>query len=148
MEVMCEIADKKSRRARVATPGILVVGAGVSGCACAAALARRGVGVTVLGEALDGVGRPQFGPVVSARGGLAEVAEVLGRLPKELREVWLDAAMLPEGAGFLIVDRRLVSVETKRRLEGMQGVEFRQVKMTCRAGWLINASPPWGLQAL
>jgi hypothetical protein len=29
-----------------------------------------------------------------------------------------------------------------------EGVEFRQVKMTCRAGWLINASPPWGLQAL
>jgi hypothetical protein len=28
------------------------------------------------------------------------------------------------------------------------GVEFRPVKMVCRAGWLINASPPWGLQAL
>ncbi len=28
------------------------------------------------------------------------------------------------------------------------GVEFRQVKMKCRSGWLINASPPWGLQAL
>ncbi|MFC1889339.1 carboxypeptidase-like regulatory domain-containing protein [Thermodesulfobacteriota bacterium] len=28
------------------------------------------------------------------------------------------------------------------------GVEFRPVKMKCRAGWLVNASPPWGLQAL
>ena len=28
------------------------------------------------------------------------------------------------------------------------GVAFRSVKMKCRAGWLVNASPPWGLQAL
>lgn len=28
------------------------------------------------------------------------------------------------------------------------GVSFRQVKMKCRAGLLVNASPPWGLQAL
>ena len=28
------------------------------------------------------------------------------------------------------------------------GVAFRPVKMKCRSGWLINASPPWGLQAL
>lgn len=28
------------------------------------------------------------------------------------------------------------------------GVEFTQVKMKCRAGLLVNASPPWGLQAL
>jgi hypothetical protein len=27
------------------------------------------------------------------------------------------------------------------------GVVFSQVKMKCRAGWLVNASPPWGLQA-
>lgn len=29
-----------------------------------------------------------------------------------------------------------------------EGMEFTQVKMKCRPGWLINASPPWGLQAL
>lgn len=29
-----------------------------------------------------------------------------------------------------------------------EGVRFRQVRMTCRAGVLINASPPWGLQVL
>lgn len=28
------------------------------------------------------------------------------------------------------------------------GVEFTQVRMKCRAGILVNASPPWGLQAL
>ena len=28
------------------------------------------------------------------------------------------------------------------------GVEFTQVRMKCEAGWLVNASPPWGLQAL
>lgn len=28
------------------------------------------------------------------------------------------------------------------------GVEFRQVRMQCRPGFLVNASPPWGLQAL
>lgn len=28
------------------------------------------------------------------------------------------------------------------------GVRFTQVKMKCRAGYLVNASPPWGLQAL
>jgi hypothetical protein len=28
------------------------------------------------------------------------------------------------------------------------GVTFTHVKMKCRSGWVINASPPWGLQAL
>jgi hypothetical protein len=28
------------------------------------------------------------------------------------------------------------------------GVEFRDVKIKCRAGVLVNASPPWGLQAI
>jgi hypothetical protein len=28
------------------------------------------------------------------------------------------------------------------------GVEIRRIKMKCRAGWLVNASPPWGLQVL
>jgi hypothetical protein len=29
-----------------------------------------------------------------------------------------------------------------------QGAEFRQVRMKCRIGVLVNASPPWGLQRL
>jgi len=28
------------------------------------------------------------------------------------------------------------------------GMTFRPVRITCRAGWLVNASPPWGLQAI
>ncbi|WP_143141445.1 carboxypeptidase regulatory-like domain-containing protein [Nannocystis exedens] len=28
------------------------------------------------------------------------------------------------------------------------GAEFRQVRMKCRVGWLVNAAPPWGLQRL
>jgi hypothetical protein len=28
------------------------------------------------------------------------------------------------------------------------GATFRDVKVKCRAGWLVNASPPWGLQRL
>lgn len=28
------------------------------------------------------------------------------------------------------------------------GVELRQVRMKCRAGFLINASPPWGMQRM
>jgi len=28
------------------------------------------------------------------------------------------------------------------------GATFRPLVMTCRAGWLVNASPPWGLQRL
>ena len=28
------------------------------------------------------------------------------------------------------------------------GVEFAQVKVKCRPGVLVNASPPWGLQAV
>ena len=27
-----------------------------------------------------------------------------------------------------------------------EGLVFRQIRMGCRAGWLTNASPPWGLQ--
>lgn len=29
-----------------------------------------------------------------------------------------------------------------------EGVVFRDVRIKCRAGMLVNASPPWGLQAL
>jgi len=25
-------------------------------------------------------------------------------------------------------------------------VKFKPVKIKCRAGWTVNASPPWGLQ--
>ncbi len=117
------------RRSGVAVaPKVVVVGAGVSGCACAAALAARGVGVTVLDSALDRVGMPGYGPeVVAGPGGAAEIAEAMAALPATLRHVWLAAAVAPDcEAGFFVVDRRMLSIETKRALERVPGLEFRQ----------------------
>lgn len=33
-------------------------------------------------------------------------------------------------------------------LTAHKGVRFTQARFRCRAGVLVNASPPWGLQAL
>jgi hypothetical protein len=105
----------------------LIVGAGVSGCACGATLAARGVGVTVLSSALDNVGHPAFGPeLVGGRNGWSAIAEVLEALPRELRDVWVEAALASDEAPFVSVDRRMLGVESKRVLEGMRGLEFRQ----------------------
>ncbi|MDF1562849.1 MAG: hypothetical protein P1V51_07385 [Deltaproteobacteria bacterium] len=39
--------------------------------------------------------------------------------------------------------------EGEYRLEAHKaGATFREVKIKCRAGWVANAAPPWGLQAL
>ena len=115
-----------------AVAAAVVVGAGVSGCACAAALASRGVRVTVVNGALDAVGLPGYGPdVAGGIRGWAEIGETMAALPAVLREVWLDAAAVPEdGAAFLTVDRRMVSIETKRALERIPGLEFRQGLVT------------------
>jgi hypothetical protein len=117
---------------RLAAAEAIVVGAGVSGCACAAALASRGVRVTVLNSALDAVGLPGYGPDVAGKmGGWAEIGETMAALPAVLREVWLDAVAAPDdGAAFLTVDRRMVSIETKRALERIPGLEFRQGLVT------------------
>ena len=105
----------------------LVIGAGVSGCACGATLAARGVGVTLLSGALDSVGHPAFGPdLMGGRGGRAAIVEALGQLPAELRDAWLEAGLAPEEGAFISVDRRMLSIDTKRALEGMSGLEFRQ----------------------
>ena len=110
---------------------VVVVGAGVSGCACAAALASRGLRVTVMNSALDAVGLPSYGPDVAGARGWAEIEETMAALPAVLRGVWLDAAAVPDdGAAFLTVDRRMVSVETKRALERIPGLEFRQGLVT------------------
>lgn len=114
-------------REREAAHSALVVGAGVSGCACAAMLASRGVRVTVINGALDAVGQPAFGPdIVPASGRLEEIREVLASLPGALRSVWASASVVPAGAPFACVDRRMLSIETKRVLEWMPGLEFRQ----------------------
>jgi len=126
-------------------PEVLVIGGGVSGCACAAVLASKGIEVTVVNGALDGIGHPAYGPVVRAgNGGWQRIVEILQKLPPILRNVWIDAATVPETAAasiagigfehglvpgeeaFLVVDRRFVSVEAKRNLETMPGLRFRQ----------------------
>lgn len=110
------------------TPTVLVVGGGISGCACAAALAARGIAVTVVSSALDTVGLPGYGPeVVAGPEGLPRVLRVVEALPAVLREVWVESAVVPEGrAEFVAVDRRMLSVETKRALEQMPGLRLRQ----------------------
>jgi hypothetical protein len=139
---------------------VIVVGAGVSGCACAATLAAAGIRVLVLSKALDTVGLPAYGPdLVSLPGGLGRVWAVLSSLPTPLREVWSGAAAIarrtwqesaaedhaaalavssepmPQSVkgdtsvgddGFVNVDRRVLSIETKRLLETMPGLQFRQ----------------------
>ena len=137
-----------------------MVGAGISGCACAATLAAAGVGVTFISSALDSVGQPGYGPVVSADGGSWDrVATVLAALPPVLRTPWLEASRaapetatgIPQavitalqtatarpvpavkvdsGPAFFYVDRRMLSIETKRALECLPGLEFRQALVT------------------
>lgn len=129
----------------------MVVGGGVSGCACAATLASAGVQVTVVSSALDSVGLPAYGPdVLGGSDGWEDMLSTLAALPPALRDVWLDAGMVVRpsdedvrfagiegphtGAScglenlpaWLNVDRRMVSVETKRALEKIPGLEFRQ----------------------
>ena len=109
-------------------PTVVVVGAGVSGCACAAALASAGLHVILMNSAMDRVGLPAYGPdLVGPKGGWREAGEVFRGLPLPLRNVWARAATMPaSGEAVLNIDRRKISIETKRALEGIRGLEFRQ----------------------
>ncbi len=113
-------------------PSAVVVGAGVSGCACAAILAGAGVHVTLVNSAMDRVGLPGYGPeIVAGPDGWREIAETMALLPWALRQAWLTSAAVPaSGMPVLLVDRRAVSIETKRALERIQGLEFRQGLVT------------------
>ncbi len=74
---------------------VLVVGGGVSGCACAAALAAAGIRVQVVSPALDAVGLPSYGPdLVPEGGGVEGIAAILESLPSPLREAWRAATRL------------------------------------------------------
>lgn len=111
---------------------VLVIGAGVSGCACGAtiatALGRRGVRVVLMNSALDSVCLPSLGPELCAgEAALERVVECLCRLPAPLRDAWLDASVVvEEGEQVVSVDRRVVSIEGKRALEHIEGLCFRQ----------------------
>ena len=116
---------------------VVIVGAGVSGCACGAVLAAAGVEVTLVSGALDLVGLPSYGPEVWVGSDCMErCVEALDGLPSVLRDVWVDACVVAEGlASCVVVDRRRLSVETKRALEGFRGLRFRQgLVVELRAG--------------
>jgi hypothetical protein len=105
----------------------LVIGAGVSGCACAAALVERGVRVRLVNSALDRLGHPGYGPEVISAGGWAGIVEAFGALPRVVRDVWVEAGVGPAGGGGVVaVDRRRISIELKRALESLPGLELRQ----------------------
>ncbi len=129
--------DWPDRRAQVSggteagiqsTVKAVVVGAGVSGCACAATLSACGVSVTLMNSALDAVGQPSYGPVVEGgEEGWGRIVTALRALPPALRAAWVEASCAPDTeAPFFVVDRRMLSIETKRALEQMRGLELRQ----------------------
>jgi hypothetical protein len=107
---------------------VVVVGAGVSGCACAAALAGAGAEVTLVNSAMDRVGLPTYGPdLQSGLQSWTDLESAFMEVPEAVRRVWLEAASRPlNDQASLNVDRRRVSVELKRVLEGLSGLEFRQ----------------------
>lgn len=111
---------------------VVVVGGGVSGCACAAAVSAAGLSVLVVSSALDVIGLPGYGPALDLSGGADESArQVLERLPEGLRRAWLESALVDAGdQATMVVDRRVVSIETKRALEAMPGLRFRQALIT------------------
>ena len=140
--------EKKERRAHA-----LVVGAGVSGCACAAALASRGVWTTLVNSALDVTGMPGYGPVLSraplSLDGMLRVIAVLDALPRELRCAWLSGALLCrpeiEHVGGLIVDPRAVSLRVKWVLEQYPRLWLRQALVTSldpheEGGWVARSA--------
>ncbi|MHB0980313.1 MAG: FAD-dependent oxidoreductase [Thermoleophilia bacterium] len=118
---------------------MVVVGAGVSGCVSALALAAEGVRVVLVNSALDSVGLPGYGPVVDygERGGDqghrdldspgAGLAEVLRKAAAPLASAWLAHAWAPVGGlPLALVDRRAVSLAVKWRVENEDLIELRQ----------------------
>ncbi|MHB1344213.1 MAG: FAD-dependent oxidoreductase, partial [Thermoleophilia bacterium] len=120
-------------------PSVAVVGAGVSGCAAALALARAGVQVVLLNSALDSLGLPGYGPVVDyswfvgpegaegcshAGGGFAPL---LRTVAPGLAGAWLAHAWDCEGGATLaLVDRRAVSLAVKWKIENEPLIDIRQ----------------------
>jgi NADPH-dependent 2,4-dienoyl-CoA reductase/sulfur reductase-like enzyme len=79
-------------------PRVLVVGAGVSGCACGATIAEGGFAVTIVNSALDTVGLLGFGPDLCGAGECVDrVLSALDELPSALKGVWLDSCVVPKG---------------------------------------------------
>ncbi len=118
---------------------VVVVGAGVSGCACTVGLAEAGVPVTLVGSALDVVGLPGYGPDAWITD-----PDAWARVPRRLREVWERGAYVPDdGTPLIVIDRRAVSLGTKQLLEGLAMVDLRQ-------GLVVDVRPVsnhrWGVE--
>lgn len=97
------------------------------------------------------VGRSLYDP--GAHGEEGATVTIEPPLPAEHGPIYFNSQVLPDRSrsetsddgGVLYVQvppGEYVLTATK------PGVAFRQVKMKCRPGVLVNASPPWGLQAL
>lgn len=125
----------------------------MSGCACAATLASRGVWTTLVNSALDVTGMPGYGPVLGhirfALDGVLRVIAVLDALPRELRCAWLSGSLLcrPEidGMGGIIVDPRAVSLRVKWVLEQYPRLRLRQAQVTSlepheEGGWVARSA--------
>jgi hypothetical protein len=77
---------------------VLVVGGGVSGCACAAVLAAAGRRVVLINGALDSVGMPGYGPEVVLGNGAEglSLGQVFSPLPQAFSQAWLVDAREPD----------------------------------------------------
>jgi hypothetical protein len=77
---------------------------------------------------MDRVGLPAYGPDLIDSGGRWDLIEdTMAALPSPLRAIWLEAGLRPvSGGAAMNIDRRRVSVETKRLLERVPGLQFRQ----------------------
>jgi len=88
-----------------------------------------------------------------AHGEEGAVASVDPELPAEHGPIYFDSSVLPDtnltetsddgGVIWTNVPPGVYTLSAEK-----EGVEFVSPKMTCRAGVLVNASPPYGLQAL
>lgn len=122
---------------RVGSDGgrVVVVGGGVSGCACALGLAAAGRSVLIVSSSLDSLGMPEYGPdLFGAAVSWREARDFACGLYPSLRRIWLREAMVSDGVALaeeegrcrFSVDRRRVGLEVKWLLENVALAEMRQ----------------------
>lgn len=97
------------------------------------------------------VGRSLYDP--GAHGEAGATVTIEPPLPAANGPIYFNSSVVPDrtrtetsddgGVVFVQVPPGVYELRARK-----PGVEFRPVTITCRAGLLVNASPPWGLQAL
>ena len=88
-----------------------------------------------------------------AHGEAGATVTITPAVPSEAGPIYFDASVLPdrmltetsEDGGVLVVNAPVGEYTWTAELEG---ATFTTLRMKCRAGFLVNASPPWGLQRL